>query len=186
MNGRGGIQPPSIFPSRTESVPGPGKIGGFLVFFTQIRRLAYLVVIIVFAFIEMGRSGLSRRTFEFYTYENSLSVVEDRMLQKDPIMEEDIKNYVNELILGPVSLDYAPLLTKGTKLRSFMYRERVVYADFSKEAALQVQGGIPLYDSFLTLNQGIRRNFSDVVDVKLFVNGNEVFFGEFSKFFSKE
>ena len=144
------------------------------------------MVLIVFAIIEMGRSGLSRRTFEFFTFDNSSSVVEDRMLHKAPVLEDDIKNYVNELILGPVSLDYAPLLTKGTKLRSFMYRDRVVYADFSKEAALHVQGGQPLFDSFITLNQGIRRNFNDVLEVKLFVNGNEVFFGEFSQFFSKE
>jgi spore germination protein GerM len=157
-----------------------------LVFFRQIRRFFYLVVLAIFAFFEMGRSGLSRRTFEFFTYDTNNSVVEDRMLRKTSSIETDIKSYLEELILGPVSLDFAPLVTKGTKLRSFMYRDRTVYADFSKEAVLPVQGGKPLFDSFLTLNQGIRRNFEDVSDVKLFVNGNEVFFGEFSKFFRAE
>ena len=157
-----------------------------MVFFRQIRRLAYLVIITLFAFIEMGRSGLARRTFEFYTYDNSRSVVEDRMLHKTSSKENDIKNYVEELILGPVSLDFAPILTKGTQLRSFMVRDNTVFADFSKEAALPVYGGRPLFDGFLTLNQGIRRNFSYVSDVKLFVNGNEVFFGEFLKIFSSE
>ena len=134
----------------------------------------------------MGRSGLSRRTFEFFTYDNNHSVVEARMLRNTASLEDDIKIYIKELILGPVSLDFAPLVTKGTQLRSFMYRNGTVYADFSKEAALPVLGGKPLFDSFLTLNQGIRRNFRSVSDVKLFVNGNEVFFGEFSKFFSAE
>jgi spore germination protein GerM len=157
-----------------------------VVFFKQIRRLAYLIVLTVFAFIEMGRSGLSRRTFEFFTYDNNRSVVEDRMLHTASSKEADIKSYVEELILGPVSLDFAPLLIKGTKLRSFMYRNGVVYADFSREAALPIQGGKPIFDNFLTLNQGIRRNFSGVSDVKLFVNGNEVFFGEFSKIFRPE
>ena len=157
-----------------------------MAFFKQIRRLAYLVVLTVFAFIEMGRSGLSRRTFEFFVYDSGRSVVEDRMLRKTSSRENDIKTYVEELVLGPVSLDYAPLVTKETKLRSFMYRDRTVYADFSREAALPVTGGMPLQDSFLTLNQGIRRNFSEVSGVKFFVNGNEVFFGEFSKFFSAE
>ena len=155
-------------------------------FFKQIRRLAYLTVLCFFAFIELGRSGLSRRTFEFFTYDNNRSVVEDRMLRKTGSMENDIKTYVKELILGPVSVDFAPLLTKGTQLRSFLYRNRTVYADFSKEAALQVQGGKPLFDGFLAVNEGIRRNFQSVSDVKLFVNGNEVFFGEFSKIFSAE
>ena len=148
--------------------------------------MAYLIVIAVFAFIELGRSGLSRRTFEFFTYDNSRSVIEDRMLRKTQTMESDIKAYVEELILGPVSKDYAPLVTAGTKLNSFMYRNGTVYADFTKEAALPVQGGRPLFDSFLALNGGIRRNFRQISDVKLFVNGNEVFFGEFKKNFSAE
>ena len=157
-----------------------------MTFFKQIRRLAYLVVLTIFAFIEMGRSGLSRRTFEFFIYENNRPVVEDRMLHKASSKETDIKSYIEELILGPVSMDFAPLLAKGTTLRSYMFRNGVVYADFSREAALPIQGGKPLFDNFLTVNQGIRRNFSGISDVKFFVNGNEVFFGEFSKIFRAE
>jgi len=157
-----------------------------VVFFRQIRRLAYLVVLCFFAFVELGHSGLSRRTFEFFAFDDHRSVVEDRMLRKTASIEDDIKAYIKELILGPVSVDFAPLVTKGTQLRSFMYRGGTVYADFSNEAALPVQGGRPLFDGFLALNQGIRRNFRSVSGVKLFVNGNEVFFGEFSKFFRAE
>ena len=157
-----------------------------MIYFKQIRRLIYLAIITIIAFVEMGSSGLSRRTFEFYTFKNNHSVVEDRMLRKTASLETDIKAYVEELILGPVSVDFAPLLTKGTKLRSFIFRDGTVYADFSGEAVLPIPGGQPLFDGFLALNQGIRRNFPAVSDVKLFVNGNEVFFGEFSKFFRAE
>ena len=160
--------------------------GEFVAFFKQIRRLAYLILLTIFAFVEMGRSGRSRRTFEFFIFDNDSSVIEDRMLHKTASMENDIKSYVEELVLGPVSQDFVPLVTKGTQLRSFMYRDKTVYADFSKEAALPVHGGKPLYESFLALNEGIRRNFKGVSDVKLFVNGNEVFFGEFSKIFRAE
>jgi hypothetical protein len=157
-----------------------------VVLFRQIRRFAYLIVLTVFAFIDLNRLGLSRRTFEFFTYDNNSSVIEDRMLRKTQTDESDIKIYIEELILGPVSLDYAPLVSSGTKLNSFMYRDGTVYADFTKEAALPVNSGRPLFDCFLALNQGIRRNFSQVKDVKLFVGGNEVFFGEFIKNFSAE
>jgi spore germination protein GerM len=157
-----------------------------VVSFKQILRLAYLLTITVFAFVELGRSGFSRRTYEFFTYETHRSVVEERMIHKTVSMERNIKAYVEELVLGPVSVDFAPLLPIGTQLRSFMYRDNVVYADFSREAAFPVQGGAPLFDGFLALNQGIRRNFPSVTDVKLFINGNEVFFGEFAKNFSAE
>jgi hypothetical protein len=157
-----------------------------VVFFKQIRRLCYLAALTVFAFFEMGHSGLARRTFEFFSYDSGRPVVEDRMLHKASSAELNIKYYMEELILGPVSLDFAPLVTKGTKLRSFMYRNNTVYADFSSDAVLPVQRGQSLYDSLLTLNRSIRRNFRSVSGVKLFVNGNEVFFTEFEKIFGPD
>jgi spore germination protein GerM len=156
------------------------------IFLKRARRLAYLAVITVFAFIELNKGSFSRRTFEFFAFDDNRSVVEDRMLHKTDSRENDIKAYVEELIMGPVSVDFAPLLTKGTKLHSFMFRDGTVFADFSRDAVLPVQGGRPLFDGFLALNQGIRRNFPLVSDVKLFVNGNEVFFGEFSKIFKAD
>ncbi|MDR0598590.1 MAG: GerMN domain-containing protein [Treponema sp.] len=156
-----------------------------MVFFRQIRRLAYLVVLLVFAFFQMGNSGVARRTFEFFTYEGT-PVVEDRMLRVFPSREQTVKSYVEELILGPVSVDLAPLVTKGVKLRSFMYRDKTVYADFSGDAALPVQGGRPLFESFLVLNRNIRRNFRSVAGIRLFINGNEIFFDEFEKIFGAD
>jgi len=157
-----------------------------LVLFRIIRRLAYLIVLTVFAVLELGRSGLVRRTFEFSTFDSGKPVVEDRMFRKAASLEGDIKAYVEELILGPVSVDFSPLVTKGTKLNSFMYRNGTVYADFSGDAVLLIPGGLPLFDNFLKINQGIRRNFRKVSDVKLFIAGNEVFFEEFSKIFGPE
>jgi hypothetical protein len=156
-----------------------------VVFFKQIRRLFYLAALTVFAFFEMGHSALARRTFEFFAYDSG-PVVEDRMLHKASSLELNIKSYLEELILGPVSVDFTPLVTKGTKLNSFMYRNNTVYADFSSDAVLPVQGGQPLYESLLTLNRCIRRNFRSVSGVKLFVNGNEVFFTEFGKIFGAD
>ncbi|MDR2313249.1 MAG: GerMN domain-containing protein [Spirochaetaceae bacterium] len=152
-------------------------------FFKQIRRLAYLAALLGYTFFELLHSGLTRRTFEFPALANGELVVEDRMLYKADSLEQNIKNYVEELILGPISITCAPLLTKGVKLQSFMYRDGTVYADFSGDAALPVQGGAPLFESFLALNRGIRRNFHSISNVKLFVNGNEVFFSEFDRIF---
>jgi hypothetical protein len=147
--------------------------------------LACLAVLAVFAFIQFSRSGLARRTFEFSSFDGN-PVVEDRMLRKGLSREQDIRYYIEELILGPVSVDFAPLITKGTKLASFMYRDRTVYADFSSGAILPVRGGRPLFDSFLAVNRGIRRNFHDVKDVKLFIEGREAFFDEFQKIFGAD
>jgi hypothetical protein len=147
------------------------------------RRFSYLVLIALLAFIEFFSAGLVRRTFLFYSVLEGTTVVEDRMLRRSSSKETDIRRYVDEVLLGPVSPDLVLLFPRETRLRSLMLRDGVVYADFTQNAAVPPEG-VDLFRSFLTLNEGIRRNFSSVKDVKLFIGGNEIFFNEFRGFFA--
>ncbi|MDR1506012.1 MAG: GerMN domain-containing protein [Treponema sp.] len=159
-----------------------------LTFFKQIRRLAYLVLLAVIALFGIASQKQARHTFVFYTFDQGKAVVEDRMLPRSgsSFREENVARYVEEALLGPVSLSAAPLFSKGTKLRSLMLRDGTVYGDLSQNAAMPVPGAkVDAFAGLLTLNRGIRRNFSYVRDVKLFIEGNEVFFREFSDIFGK-
>ena len=147
------------------------------------RRLLCIVAISLFALGEFFFSGLVRRTFLFYSNMDRSVVVEDRMLRRSPIRETDIRRYVDEVLLGPVTPDLAPLFPKETRLNSFMYRGSVVYADLSESAALPLSEGDDVFRGLLTLNEGIRRNFPFVRDVRLFIGGNEAFFKDFSRIF---
>jgi hypothetical protein len=159
-------------------------MGGFS--FKQIRRFAYLLVLVVFALFELSRSKLVRRTFQFYSFDRGRPVVEDRMLPRSASREEEISRYVEEILLGPVSVNSAPVLTKGTQLRSFLYRDGTVYADFGQIAALPVAGAKnDVFEGMAALNRGVRRNFPYVTGVKLFIEGNEVFVKEFKDIFEK-
>jgi hypothetical protein len=161
-------------------------LGKLNVFFSHVtnRRLSYLVIICIIALVDFLHSGLVRRTFVFYSDKEGKTIVEDRMLRRSEDKETDIRRYVEEALLGPSSPDSLPLFSRGTRLHSFLYREAVVYADLTETAALPVDGKIGIYSSFLTLNEGIRRNFSFIEDVRLFIGGNEVFFEEFYRIFS--
>jgi len=152
---------------------------------TKNRRLMYLVAICLFALGEFLLSGLVRRTFVFYSSLEGKTVVEDRMLRRSGDRETDIRRYVDEVLLGPSFPELDPLFPRGTKLNSFMYRETVVYAGLSESAVLPLEGRWDVFRSLLTLNEGIRRNFPFVGDVRLFIGGNEVFFNEFYGFFTK-
>jgi hypothetical protein len=151
------------------------------------RRLIYLVLLGLFALAEFRYFGLTRRTFVFYSGMDGKTVVEDRMLRRSPSRETDIRRYVDEALLGPVSPDSALLFPRETRLGAFMLREAVVYADLSESAALPLpdgkDAGNDVFRSLLTLNEGIRRNFPYVRDVRLFIGGNEVFFNEFRGIF---
>jgi hypothetical protein len=134
----------------------------------------------VAAFSEFLILGLVRRTFVFYSIDNGKApVVEDRMLARAGSPEHDIARYVKEALLGPVSLDSAPLFPKGTRLESLLYRNGVVYADLSESAAAAVVFPADVFTGLNTLYGGIRRNFSYVKDVRLFIDGHQIIFEKF-------
>jgi hypothetical protein len=144
------------------------------------RRFLYLCFLLVVAFTDFLLLGLVRRTVVFYSINNiKTPVVEDRMLPRAGSRENDLARYVEEALLGPVSPGSAPLFPKGTRLESLLYRDGVVYADLSERAALPDLNGVDADTGLYTLYGGIRRNFSYVKDVRLFINGHQALSGKF-------
>jgi hypothetical protein len=133
--------------------------------------------------MEFRFSGLARRTFVFYSVTGGSVAVEDRMLRRAENPETDLGRYVEEVLLGPVSPDLAPLFPPETGLQSILYRDGVVYVNLSEPAGLPVSKGEDTFRNFLVLNQGIRRNFSYIKDVRLFVAGNPAYIDGFEGFF---
>jgi hypothetical protein len=149
---------------------------------TPAKRWFFLISILILAALtEFVYLGLARRTFVFYTISDRIIVVEDRMLKRSKSREGDIIRYVEETILGPVSPDLLPLISRGAKLRSLLYRNGVVYADLSSDAAMPPLEGGRTRENFRTLYEGILRNFSYVKDVQFFIEGTSVYTGEFRK-----
>jgi hypothetical protein len=154
-----------------------GFWGGAALFLRKktLRRFLCLCVLIAISFADFLLLGLVRRTFVFYSIDNRHPVVEDRMVAKTGSRENDLKRYVEEALLGPVALDSAPLFPRGTRLGSLLYRDGVVYADLSESAALAVPEGPGVFAALQRLYDGVKRNFSYVRDVRLFIAGNEAY-----------
>ena len=115
----------------------------------------------------------------FYTSNEGVISVEDRMLKRSESHESDIIRYTEEMLLGPVAPDLLPLFPRETRLKSLLYRNGVVFVDFSADAALPpIEGGRTL-DNFHTFKAGILRNFSYVKDVRFFIDGNAIYIEEF-------
>jgi hypothetical protein len=164
----------------------------------SIRKLLLisLAVLTVIAAIEFFVGGLARRTFVFYAGDSGMVTVEERMIRVSrgkgmvsPPREVDITRYVEETLLGPVSPNALPLFPKETRLLSLLYRNGVVYADFSPDAALPPLEGPPLPDVLApnrevftnmgTLYAGIKRNFPFVREVRFFIAGKPAYAGKF-------
>ena len=148
------------------------------------RRFVYLILIFFIALGDFFYSGLARRTFVFYSHIAEYVVVENRMLRRSSDRETDVRRYVEEALLGPMTPGLVVLFPRETRLSSFMLREGVVYVNLTESAVLPPPGSWDIFRSLLTLNEGIRRNFSYVKDVRLFIGGNETFFEEFNKIFA--
>ena len=147
--------------------------------------LILLILIIVAALADYHVSGLVRRSFVFYSALEGRIIVEDRVLRKSSSRETDIRRYVDEALLGPVSPEAAPLFNRETDLYSLLYRDGVVFANFCESALIPVfPPAEGVFLSFLTLNDGIRRNFSFVKDLRFFIEGREIFFKDFQEIFA--
>ena len=144
------------------------------------RRLLLIFLLVIIASVEFYNLGLARRTFVFYTVNDGSIVVEDRMIKRSSSREIDIIRYTEEMLLGPVAPDLQPLFPRETRLKSLLYRNGVVYADFTADAELPVEGGTTV-NNFRTLYAGILRNFSFVSDVRFFIDGNAAYTEEFQQ-----
>jgi len=154
------------------------SIAGFFSSGTK-RSLFFIAILAIAAITEFFILGLARRTFVFYTVNEGVISVEDRMLKRSESREDDIIRYTEETLLGPVAPDLLPLFPRETRLKSLLYRNGVVFVDFSADAALPpIEGGSTI-DNFRTFKVGILRNFSYVKDVRFFIDGNAIYSEEF-------
>jgi hypothetical protein len=94
--------------------------------------------------------------------------------------EAEIRRYVEEALLGPVSPGLAPLLSRETALYSLLFREGTAYISLSQAAA----EGPDCFRGLCALNAGIRRNFPSVRDVRIFVEGKEAYYERFRELFT--
>ena len=154
-----------------------------VVSFLSQSRNRYLLCLLIIGLVALGdflQAGLARRTFVFYDVSDGHLIVENRMLRRGEDRETDIRRYVEDALLGPLKHGGSLLFERGTRLQSLLYREGTVYADLSEQALFPVKEGQGVFHSLLVLDEGIRRNFTSVADVRLSIGGNEVFLSDFN------
>jgi hypothetical protein len=139
--------------------------------------LAGLLLLCVIAGIDYLDAVFTRRTFVFKSVDTGQDLVEERMIMMTGSRETDVSRYVEEVILGPLSLETVPLLDRSARLEALLLRNDTVYLSLSEEAALPPDGG-SLKVSLEVLRREIMRNFPFVRDVRIFIAGNEVVLGQ--------
>ncbi|GMO37363.1 MAG: hypothetical protein Ta2F_13570 [Termitinemataceae bacterium] len=145
-------------------------------FFVQrSAKLCFLLPLFLcfFALGDFLAFGKDRRTCVYYSLDGKRQIVEERLLPRTDSKEAAISEYVEDLLLGPASLQEAPLINQGAVINLLMLREGVVFLDMSQEAAIPPAEGGDVLRNLEAVKYGIRRNFPYVKEVKIFIDGNE-------------
>ena len=143
-----------------------------------IRRILAIFVIIIallVVFNKISHRGKNRRVFLFPVSESSKIQKEVRYLSSNPV-QGDIAYYVDELVLGPSFYRGRPLFTLGTKVEYCFLREKTLTVGLSEESVLQADGAISIEKSIELFKKNIKKNFSGIKKIEIFIDGNFIDF----------
>ena len=136
--------------------------------------LLCVVTVISVVFVLIIGSG-ARRIFLFEQQNNDNLTAEIRYLKKTAT-KDDMQNYVDELLLGPITPQCRPVFPLGTHVESLFLRDRTLYVNLSEEAIQLKEGKAsePLVATEI-FKKNIFTNFRNVDIIKLYIVGNEVY-----------
>lgn len=142
----------------------------------KISTILIFSLIILFAGVSLvlwfSKFPGVRKTFAFPAITGNETYIESRYLPTDP-QQGLLKYYVEELVLGPLNELSQPIFTRGTKLVSCFERDSVLYVELSDDLLHVDSGSYDFEKSFSIFRTNIKRNFSDIKSVEIYVDGME-------------
>jgi hypothetical protein len=145
-----------------------------------------LVFLSIIAMSDFDTAGQARRTITFHAPTAGFGtnvlpagtpLIEERFVPKSPNEEIALSVYLEEVVLGPEEVDTAPLVARGTRVKSVFMRNSTALVGFSQEVVLAPAGVNTKHwtvkQSFYGISADIRRNFPDVTSVRYFIGGVE-------------
>ncbi|MDC7235564.1 MAG: GerMN domain-containing protein [Spirochaetales bacterium] len=131
--------------------------------------LVILITVTVLFNYEKGRNSYIL-FFPLDTMNGSNAEMRDVYRSSDK--DRRLEIFINELILGPVSLKMNSFIPSGTKIRSFIWNDDVLYLDMNKEF-IRDTASIPLdYEARISiLKRNIQFNFPKIREISLTVEG---------------
>ena len=133
--------------------------------------LLIFITSLIFYFVAIKSK---RMVFIFQSLDDNKTHFEIRYLPK-VAKEQRVKQYIDDLLLGPINDRYRPLFAIGTKINSCFIRDKILYIDLSGEAVLQNGISSDTKTAVELLKLNITKNFSGIDDVILFMMGQEVY-----------
>jgi hypothetical protein len=141
----------------------------------QIVILAVIAIAVASVlFLTVSARPGDRRVFSFLSYDDDKMHTEVRFLPEESV-QGSVRLYVDELLLGPQTNRYRILFTQGTRVLSCIQNGSTLYLDLSEEALFNVEPAPPVRTAVEILEKSIKRNFSSIKTVEIFINGKKAY-----------
>ncbi len=139
--------------------------------------LTIVISFLISALFLFLKSPGIRMSFIYKASDSNLLRIEHKYL---PINTEDdkISNYIDELLLGPISEHCVPVFEQGTKLISCFKRNSVLYVDISEDALKASAFNTDFRQQIALFEKNVHKNFPTIKKIELFIGGKSVFDGE--------
>jgi len=117
-----------------------------------------------------------KRVLFFSLINNSRFIGETRYLPNKLKTEDDIKQLIAEIILGPENENHFPVLPPNTEIKSVLLRDNVLYANFSY-AVLKYNKNVKIGtdEKFQIVANTLIFNFPFIKRVFFYINGEPFF-----------
>jgi hypothetical protein len=148
----------------------------------QVRMTAFagMVLLAAFAAADVFLRDESRVMMTFYTVADGRNLVEERVMKNVGAegLAAEVKRYVEEVLLGPISHGAAGFFPVGT-VQSCIVDGETVFIGLPAQAGLAgvtgADGGytVDSMRALETLRKDIGRNFRQLKNIALFIDGRE-------------
>ena len=143
-----------------------------------IPIFAAVIVSLVFLLISSGLYAKkhygTKYVFMFPCVDEGKYVLETRYLKENP-NKSQLNYFVDELVLGSGLERTKYLFTPGTKVISCLERDKTVFIDLSADIIYIGHNVVQIKDGIELLKQNIMKNFTNIEQVQVFVDGKYAF-----------
>lgn len=133
-----------------------------------------ILIFIVSFVVYKQKQNTEKRVFIFPSVESGVKIVETRYLPENP-HQGKLQIYIEEMLLGSQTERTKNLFTAGTKVNSCFERNGTLYLDLSDDLIQMGEGVVSIREGFELLKFNIKKNFSEIKDIQVFVQGNTVY-----------
>ncbi|MBO4533562.1 MAG: GerMN domain-containing protein [Treponema sp.] len=133
---------------------------------------AVAAVLLIIAASFYAAKGYGKRfVFIFPSVDEGKYVLETRYLKNNP-NKDYINFFLDELVLGSGLERTKYLFTPGTKIISCFERNQMLYLNLSADIINMGHNVIQIKDGMELLKENVYKNFPDIKEVQIFVDGN--------------